>query len=219
MKTIIAAFAVGLAACALAQPPVQPKPGVEPPAPPADLKRAPDPYVLGHIVKLIDGTDQDLKSYEGKVLLIVNVASKCGYTPQYKDLEAMYRRYKDNGLVVLGFPANDFGNQEPGTNKEIAEFCSSKYQVTFPMFEKVAVKGEGAHPLFAQLAALPNGGEPKWNFAKYLVGKDGKLLAKFETRVKPGEKGEINSAVRTALGLPADDAAQPQGAKDDSKLK
>lgn len=225
MKTISGVLALACASCVLAQSPAQAPPAPKAPheapaaAQPAEHKPAADPYVLGHTMKLIDGTDQSLKAYEGKVVLIVNVASKCGYTPQYKDLEALYRRYKDNGLVILGFPANDFGNQEPGTDKEIAEFCSSKYQVSFPMFSKISVKGEKADPLFAQLAALPNGGEPKWNFTKYLVGKDGKLITRFETRVKPGEKGEMNNAVRGALGLPVDDAAPAKDSKDAAPAK
>ncbi len=220
MKSMIGLLALACASCVFAQSPAQPPPAPKPQheapaaAPPANPKPAADPYVLGHTLKLIDGADQSLKAYEGKVVLIVNVASKCGYTPQYKDLEALYRRYKDNGLVILGFPANDFGNQEPGTDKEIAEFCSSKYQISFPMFSKITVKGEKVHPLFAQLAALPNGGEPKWNFTKYLVGKDGKLIARFETRIKPGEKGEINTAVRAALGLLVDDTAPAKDSKD-----
>lgn len=145
--------------------------------------------VLSGMVKSIDGKDVDLAQYAGQVVLIVNVASKCGYTPQYESLQVLYESKKDAGFVVLGFPANDFGSQEPGTNTQIMEFCSTKFGVTFPMFEKVAVKGEGVHPLYAKLAALPApvGGEPKWNFTKFLIDRSGNVVARYEPKIKPDD--------------------------------
>lgn len=145
-----------------------------------------DPYVLGYKLKDIDGKDQDLAQYKGKVILMVNVASKCGYTKQYAGLEALYQARKEQGFVILGFPANNFGSQEPGSNQEIKQFCTSNYGVTFPMFEKISVKGDDRHALYAKLSDLK--GEPKWNFTKYLVGKDGNVIAKFDSGVKPDDK-------------------------------
>lgn len=170
---------------------------------------AADPYILNHSMKLIDEkTDKNLKDYEGKVVLIVNVASECGYTRQYKGLEKLYQDYKDRGLVILGFPANEFGGQEPGTNTEIVAFCTKNYGVTFPLFAKVVVKGEKVAPLFKQLAALDGGKEPSWNFNKYLVGKDGKYIAHYESRVKPDDASFVK-AIREALGLKEGDVAKP----------
>src|SRR6516165_5090522 len=138
-------------------------------------------------VKDIDGKDTTLSAYKGKVLLIVNVASKCGFTPQYKALEAVYEKYKDKGLVVLGFPCNQFGGQEPGTNEEIKQFCSSKYQVTFPLYDKIEVNGSNRHPLYTELAGKdsPYPGDIKWNFSKFLISRDGKILKRFESPVVP----------------------------------
>jgi glutathione peroxidase len=136
--------------------------------------------------KTIAGNDSTLAAFKGKVVLIVNVASKCGFTPQYKDLEALFERYKARGLVVVGFPANNFGAQEPGTNEEILKFCTSNYGVTFPMTAKVSVKGVDKHPLFKFLteqSSLP--GEIRWNFSKFLLDKDGHLVARFPSEVKP----------------------------------
>ena len=151
-------------------------------------------------VKDIDGKDTSLKAYQGKVLLIVNVASKCGYTPQYKALEAVYEKYKDKGLVILGFPCNQFGHQEPGTDAEIKEFCSSKYSVTFPMFDKIEVNGPDRHPLYVALAGdgSPYPGNIKWNFTKFLIGRDGKILKRFESKVVP-DSPEVSSAIESAL--------------------
>lgn len=143
-------------------------------------------YVLGYTMNRIDGASESLDAYKGKVVLMVNVASQCGYTKQYTGLEKLYREKMDSGFVVLGFPANNFRGQEPGTNEEIAKFCSSKYNVTFPMFEKISVTGADAHPLYKQLAGAA-GGEPQWNFTKYLVGRDGKVVAKFDSNVKPDD--------------------------------
>jgi glutathione peroxidase len=125
-----------------------------------------------------------LCQFKGKLILIVNTASQCGYTPQYEGLEALYRRYKDRGLVVLGFPANDFGAQEPGSSKEIARFCEVNYGVSFPMFAKTSVVGTDANPLYRDLAAR-SGQRPQWNFHKYLVDRDGTVVASFESRVTP----------------------------------
>jgi len=151
-------------------------------------------------LKDINGKDTSLKTYAGKVLLIVNVASECGNTPQYAGLQALYLKHKDAGLVVLGFPCNDFGAQEPGTNEEIKKFCSSNYQVTFPMFDKIHVKGADQHPLYAALTgssgAFP--GDVTWNFGKFLVGKDGKPLQRFEPETEPSDP-ELVKAVESAL--------------------
>jgi glutathione peroxidase len=153
-----------------------------------------DPYVLTYTMKDIAGKDQDLSQYKGSVVLIVNVASKCGYTPQYKGLEALYRAKKEAGLVVLGFPANNFGAQEPGTEEEIAQFCKSKYDVTFPMFAKVSVKGEDIVPLYAQLTSQPApiGGAISWNFNKFLVDRAGKVVARFDSRTQPDDAAMLN---------------------------
>lgn len=157
--------------------------------------------VLDIPLKDIDGKDTTLKAYQGKVLLIVNVASQCGYTRQYKPLESTYRKYKDQGLVVVGFPCNDFGNQEPGTNGEIKAFCHSKFDVTFPLYDKLQVKsGAGQHPLYAALTGpeSPFPGDVKWNFGKFLIGRDGRILARFESKDEPdGEK--VTQAIEAAL--------------------
>ena len=153
------------------------------------------------VVKDIDGKNTKLDAYKGKVLLIVNVASKCGLTPQYKSLEALYQKYKDKGLVVLGFPCNQFGGQEPGTNEEIKEFCSRKYNVTFPLFDKIEVNGPARHPLYELLAGKDSAfaGDIKWNFGKFLIGPDGKILKRFEPRTAP-DAAEITEAIEAALG-------------------
>lgn len=151
---------------------------------------ATDPaYVLGFTMNQIDGTPKNLADFKGQVLLIVNVASKCGYTPQYAGLEALHDAKKDQGFAVLGFPANNFGSQEPGTNEEIASFCTSKFGVSFPMFEKIDVTGDATHPLYKRLAAQPEpvGGAPKWNFTKFLVDRSGKVVARYESKVKPDD--------------------------------
>ncbi len=146
--------------------------------------------VLDMTVKSIDGKDFDLAQYKGKVVMVVNVASKCGFTPQYKGLQALYDGRKDQGFVVLGFPANDFMGQEPGSNGQIAKYCQSEHGVSFPMFEKISVKGDGQHELFKRLslAAKDQGGEPGWNFTKYLVGRDGKFVARFKHSTPPDAK-------------------------------
>ena len=148
------------------------------------------PYVLRHEMSRIDGTKESLEKYKGKVVLIVNTASRCGLTPQYESLEKLYRNHKERGLVILGFPANNFMSQEPGSNKEIAEFCTERFDVTFPMFEKISVVGEDAHPLYKQLAGQPEpaGGEPTWNFTKYLVDREGNAVMRFDPRMKPSSE-------------------------------
>ena len=151
-------------------------------------------------LKDIDGKDTTLAAYKGKTVLIVNVASKCGYTKQYAGLEATYQKYKDQGFAVLGFPCNQFGGQEPGTNEEIKQFCSSKYNVTFPLFDKLEVNGANRHPLYVTLAGKdsPFPGDIKWNFNKFLVGKDGKIVKRFDSKVTPDSE-ELTKAVEAAL--------------------
>jgi glutathione peroxidase len=154
------------------------------------------PNVLHHAFQLIDGTPTTMKAYEGKVVLIVNTASRCGLTPQYEALERLYREHQKEGLVVLGFPANNFMGQEPGTNEEILGFCTGEYGVTFPMAAKISVKGEDAHPLYRQLAAQPEpiGGEPAWNFTKFLVDRKGNVVARFEPRTRPDDPMLVSAA-------------------------
>ena len=158
--------------------------------------------VLDFHVKDIEGKDVDLASYKGKVLLIVNTASQCGLTPQYKDLEAMYEKYKDQGLEILAFPANEFGKQEPGTNEQIKEFCSTKYKVSFPLFSKVVVKGKGIDPLFDFLTSESTNpkfaGVIKWNFNKFLVDRKGEVIARFEPK-KDNWSEPVVSAIEKAL--------------------
>jgi glutathione peroxidase len=149
--------------------------------------------------RLQTGAPESLCQYRGKVVLIVNTASYCGYTHQYEGLEALYRKYKSRGLVVVGFPSNDFGGQEPGSNKEIAEFCRLTYGVEFPMFEKSSVTSIKANPLYAELLAR-TGQSPKWNFHKYLVDRDGKQVTSFGTRVEP-DNGDLVSAVERMLAV------------------
>jgi glutathione peroxidase len=143
--------------------------------------------VLDHTLKRIDGSSQDLADYRGQVLLLVNVASKCGLTPQYEGLESLYERYRARGFAVLGFPSNDFAGQEPGSDAEIASFCRSTYGVAFPMFSKISVKGADQHPLYRELTGLPAplGGEVQWNFQKYLVNRRGQVVARFDPRTAP----------------------------------
>jgi glutathione peroxidase len=138
-------------------------------------------------VKTIDGKEASLSQYKGKALLIVNTASECGYTPQYAGLEALYEKYKDRGFAVLGFPSNDFGAQEPGSNAEIKKFCELRYKTTFPLFSKIPVKGPDADPLYKYLTGLPGkqGGAITWNFNKFLVTPDGKVIEHFDSKVEP----------------------------------
>jgi glutathione peroxidase len=146
--------------------------------------------------KNLDGTPAHLAAFKGKVALVVNTASECGYTPQYKGLQELSEQYAAKGVVVLGFPSNEFGGQEPGTAKQIREFCDRKFAVKFPLFEKVQTKGSGKSPVYAFLTAKH--GEPKWNFHKYLVGKDGQVLQAFGSGVAPDSK-ELRDAIDAAL--------------------
>jgi glutathione peroxidase len=149
----------------------------------------------------IDGKPAPLANYKGKVVLLVNVASRCGFTPQHTALEAIYEKYKDRGFVILGFPANNFGGQEPGTNEEIKTFCSSKYSVTFPLYAKVSVKGNDQTPLYRYLtkdASPAFAGDIEWNFTKFLVGRDGKVVKRFESAVTP-DSPEMISAIEKLL--------------------
>ena len=141
-----------------------------------------------------------MKAYKGKVLLVVNVASKCGLTPQYQALEALYQKYKDKGLLILGFPCNQFAGQEPGTNEEILKFCTTKYHVTFPMFDKLDVKGPDQHPLYKALTGPGSKfpGDVKWNFGKFLVGREGAVLQRFEPKTTP-DSPEVLQAIEAAL--------------------
>jgi len=150
-------------------------------------------------MKDIDGKEVPLSKYKGKTVLVVNVASKCGLTPQYNGLQKLYTDYKDKGLVVLGFPANEFGGQEPGSNEEIKTFCSTNYKVSFPMFSKIVVKGEGIHPLYKWLtSSIEPKGDIEWNFAKFLIGPDGKIIKRFKPQVGP-ESDDVLTAVKTHL--------------------
>ena len=173
----------------------------------------PGGMVLRHKMKDIDGEDIDLAKYKGQVVLIVNVASKCGFTPQYEGLEALYDKYKDQGFVVLGFPANDFLRQEPGTNEEIKTFCTTKFDVSFPMFAKISVRGKDMAPLYKDLTSKEYnggfGGGIKWNFTKFLVGRDGVVRARYGSRTKPQDEdvvADIEAALEETVGKEEDDA-------------
>ncbi len=154
-------------------------------------------------MRSIDGEQVSLGSFKGKVVMLVNVASRCGFTPQYAGLESVYEKYKDRGLVIVGVPANNFMSQEPGTNEEIKKFCSSKYNVTFPMMSKVSVKGDDTTPLYQFLTDKSSdpqfGGDIKWNFTKFLFDRSGKPVARFEPAVTP-DSAEVTSAIESALG-------------------
>ena len=148
--------------------------------------------IYDHPVIALDGTPADLHDYAGRALLVVNVASRCGFTPQYGGLQALYERYRDRGFAVLGFPCNQFGGQEPGTADEIAQFCSASYQVSFPMFAKIEVNGEGRDPLYAELTAHPDAdgeaGDVAWNFEKFLVSPGGKVVGRYRSKVAPEDQ-------------------------------
>ncbi len=158
--------------------------------------------IYSFTMKNIDGKDVNLNHYKGKVVLVVNVASKCGYTPQYEQLEATYKKYKDQGFVVLGFPANNFHEQEPGTNEEIKQFCTAKYGVTFPMFAKISVKGDDMDPLYQYLTSKDQdpqyGGDITWNFNKFLIDKKGNIIARFDSKIKPDDTS-VTTALESAL--------------------
>lgn len=170
-------------------------------AEPGDVKRD---AVIDHTVESLDGETVDLASFRGRPLLIVNTASKCGYTPQYEGLQKLHERYGDQGLVVIGFPSNDFGNQEPGSAGEIASFCRRNYGVSFPMMAKIHTKGDGQAPIYATLTGeTPEGirGEVRWNFTKFLVAPDGRVVARFEPAVEPLDD-KITSAIEALLDGP-----------------
>ena len=170
-------------------------------APSSQAAEATCPALLQHTVpRLQDEKPQSLCQYQGRVLLVVNTASRCGFTDQYEGLEALHQRYQGRGLVVLGFPSNDFA-QEKGSNKEIADFCENTFGVKFPMFAKSSVKGADASPLYRQLAQL-SGKTPQWNFHKYLLGRDGKLVDNYSSMTAPDSKGLI-SAIEQQLAAPA----------------
>jgi glutathione peroxidase len=183
MKTALAFFLVFLAPCA----------------------RAGD-SVYGLTVKSIEGREVKLSQYAGKVSLIVNTASKCGYTPQFKALEEIYKKYKDRGFVVLGFPSNDFLHQDPGTNAEIKDFCLKNYGVSFPMFEKNPVKGKKTQLVYKLLKASDVGskdGEIGWNFTKFLVGRDGQVAARYPSKVKPDDEAVLAKIEELLKAKPA----------------
>jgi len=157
--------------------------------------------VYSFTLNSIDGKPAPLADYRGKVVLLVNVASRCGYTPQYSALESTYEKYKDQGFVILGFPANNFGSQEPGTNEEIKTFCSRKYSVSFPMYAKISVKGEDQAPLYTYLTKDTGAGiagDIKWNFTKFLVDRQGNVVQRFESAVTP-DSPEVVSAIEKQL--------------------
>lgn len=161
------------------------------------------PPALAFTMKSLAGEDVDLSRYAGRVVLIVNTASKCGHTPQYKGLQALHEKYGERGLSVLGFPCNQFGNQEPGTAEEIAQFCERNYGVTFDLFQKIDVNGDHAAPLYTYLtgdeAPIEDRGPVKWNFEKFLLDREGKLIARFRSGVKPDAE-ELTQAIESALG-------------------
>ncbi len=187
--------------------PAQEKPTSQPPAP--DLPSSP----LDFVMKTIDGKEFALDSYRGDVVLIVNVASKCGNTPQYVQLEQLYKKYKDRGLRIAAFPANNFRGQEPGRNEEIKQFCQDQYGVTFDLFAKISVKGEDQAKLYQYLTSKEKngefGGEIAWNFTKFLVGRDGKVIARFEPKVRPDDP-DVVKAVEAALAAPKPGRSKPR---------
>ncbi len=170
--------------------------------------------VLDFTMKDIDGKDVPLSTYKGKVVLIVNVASRCGFTPQYEGLELLYQKYKDKGLVILGFPANNFLSQEPGTDQEIKSFCSAKYGVTFDMFSKISVRGKDKHPLYRFLTEKETdpkfSGEIQWNFQKFLVGRNGELVARFAPNVEPLSADVVQAVEQALAGIEPYRSARPK---------
>ncbi|MBK9341495.1 MAG: glutathione peroxidase [Dehalococcoidia bacterium] len=156
--------------------------------------------VLERTMTRLDGSEEDLSLYKGKVVMLVNVASKCGLTPQYKGLQTLYDRYGPKGLVILGFPANDFMGQEPGTDEEIGQFCELNFGVTFPLFSKISVKGEAMHPLYREITTMPEpiGGDVLWNFQKYLLNKSGDVVRKIGPQTKP-EDPEVSAAIEALI--------------------
>lgn len=158
-----------------------------------------DPINISDVkVKTMDGTEKPISDYKGKVLLVVNVASKCGYTPQYEALEKVYEKYKDKGFEILGFPCNDFGGQEPGTNEEIVNFCKTNYSVSFTLFDKIKVLGGDKSPLYAKLINYEPSGDISWNFEKFVIDKNGNVVGRYKSKVKP-DSGEIVSLIESEL--------------------
>lgn len=189
---LVAAGVVMIAGVSLWAKPNFPANVVKDPTPaPAQARDNQPVSPLDFTVKSIDGKDQSLSQYKGKVVMIVNVASRCGFTPQYQQLEAVYKKYADRGFVILGFPANNFGGQEPGTNEQIQQFCKSKYDVTFPMMAKISVLGDDKAPLYKFLTEQPTAGdfagEIGWNFTKFVVDRNGNLIARYNSKVKPDD--------------------------------
>ncbi len=189
LRSILAGLMTFLGCCSLSAQQSPSKPDVDKP-------------VLDIVVKDIDGEEVNLTKYQGQVVLIVNVASKCGLTKQYSELEALYDKFGDKGLVILGFPCNQFLSQEPGTEAEIKQFCQSKYDVSFPLFSKISVNGDGRNELYQRLTSLetkPVGaGDISWNFEKFLVNRQGKVVARFAPRTTPSDK-ELVAAIESAL--------------------
>jgi glutathione peroxidase len=201
---LVAAGALIMAGVTFAARPTYPKDVVKPPTDaPATAKSGEPAGPLDFTVKDINGKDTQLSQYRGKVVMIVNVASKCGYTPQYEQLEAVYKKYADKGLVILGFPANNFAGQEPGTNEQIETFCKSKYGVTFPMMSKISVLGDDKAPLYKFLTEQPTAGDFAgdigWNFNKFVVDRNGNVIARYNSKDKPDAKivtDEIEKALK-----------------------
>jgi glutathione peroxidase len=207
IATLAVLVAVGAAAAYLWAKPGDIKDTVKDPSTaPAKAGKEGPVSPLDYKLKTIDGEEMDLSQFKGKPVLLVNVASKCGLTKQYTALQALYEKYKDQGLVVLGIPANNFGGQEPGTEAEIKEFCSSKYNVTFPLTGKISVKGDDKHPLYKFLTegktAEEFGGDIEWNFAKFLVDRNGNVMARFSSRTTPDDPA-LTAAVEKALAAEA----------------
>lgn len=188
---LVSAFTAALAVSAT----ITPREGTKMSAPAAKS-------VYEFSMKDINGKDVKIADYKGKVLLLVNTASQCGYTPQYKGLQMIYQKYQAQGFTVLGFPANNYGGQEPGSNDEIKEFCTMRYKVTFPMFAKISVKGDDQHPLYQYLTSKESnpqfGGDVTWNFNKFLVSKSGQIIGRFGSKVEP-ESPELTGAIEQAL--------------------
>ena len=201
---IAGAFALLAAAFVVTAKPADRKADVikEPTAAPAKAEKDHPVSPLDFKLKSIDGKDFDLSQFKGKAVLLVNVASKCGLTPQYEALESVYEKYQDKGFVIVGFPANNFGGQEPGTEAEIKQFCSSKYNVKFPMTSKISVKGDDQHPLYKFLTSKDTAGDfagdIEWNFAKFLVDRNGNVIARFSSKTKP-EDPQVGETIEKAL--------------------
>ena len=211
-KLVIGAATVAMGAVVLAGPPSPTNIVREPTKMPAPAKENQPASPLDFTMKNIDGHETDLRQYKGKVVMIVNVASKCGFTPQYKGLEALYKKYEKEGFVILGFPADNFGHQEPGTNDEIKTFCSNKYDVTFPMMAKISVAGDDQSALYKYLTNKETAGEfgipIGWNFTKFLVDRNGNLIARWASQTKP-EDTQVGEEIEKALAAkPAEASAQ-----------